>query len=219
MGCNKVKLVVFDVNGTLLDDTTSFLNAINGIFARYGKQPLPIPILKERFGQPWTKIYREEGISEQIASDKELYEIYNELYRAEPSPQPFAGLNEGLEWLLNQKVQIAIVSTQQNSITVPLLQLYGLSRFFSIIKGGVADKSQALGQVFEHFGIRPDEAAYVGDQEGDAFHAKQAGCISIGFCGGLHSKERLQKAGADFLICSHSELKGLPIFNDANINA
>ena len=75
MKSKKIKLFCFDVNGTLLDDTAPFLNAINGIFEKFGMPPLSLQIVKERFGQPWTKIYREDGISKKMASEEKLYEI------------------------------------------------------------------------------------------------------------------------------------------------
>ncbi|MBU6141969.1 HAD family hydrolase [Patescibacteria group bacterium] len=208
----KVRLVAFDVNGTLFDDTKIFWDAINGIFPRYGKESLPIEVLKERFGQPWTALYRAAGITEAMASDKELYAIYNGLYRNGDAPMPVAGLAEVLRWLKAKGVQLAIVSTQQNEITEPLLKKYRLDGLFSPIMGAVSDKSVALREIARSAGIPPQEMAYVGDQEGDARHAKSAGCVSIAFCGGLHDHARLKKIGPDFIIETMGELKDLPIF-------
>ncbi|OHA46881.1 MAG: hypothetical protein A3A80_02885 [Candidatus Terrybacteria bacterium RIFCSPLOWO2_01_FULL_44_24] len=210
---SKVKLLCFDVNGTLLDDTALFLNAINGVFGKFNKPLLPLNILKERFGQPWTKIYREEGIAPEMASEEQLYGLYNELYAQQPKPEPFDDLKPTLEWLKDKSVILAIVSTQQNNITLPLLKHYGLYNFFSHFEGGVSDKAHALGSAFNHFGFRAKETAYVGDQERDIMHAKNAGCISVGFCGGLHNFKRLSAAKPSFLIRNHSEIKNLPIFD------
>lgn len=209
-----IKLIGFDVNGTILDDTTPFLNAINGIFVRFGKSPLPLEILKERFGQPWTKIYREEGISEEMASDEELYEIYNELYTGQPPAKPFENLKPTLQWLLDRNVLLGIVTTQQSGITIPILENYGLKDFFIHLECGVSDKTLALQRTLDIIGIKPNESAYVGDQEGDVMHAKKAGCLSIAFCGGLHTIEKLAKAKPDFLIHDHLEITKLPIFSD-----
>lgn len=208
----KVKLVAFDVNGTLFDDTEMFWKAINGIFPRYGLEPLPLDALQKKFGQPWTKIYREVGITEAIASDQELYRIYNLLYENQPHPNPAPGLREALDWLQSRGLRLAIVSTQQNSITIPLLKKQELEERFFRVLGGVSDKSAALREVAVAAELSSDEVAYVGDQEGDVRHAKAAGCVSVAFCGGLHDHRRLRNAGPDFIIESMSELKSLPIF-------
>ncbi len=207
-----IRLTCFDVNGTILDDTTPFLNAINGIFIRFGKPALPSEVLKEKFGQPWTKIYREYGISEKMASDEELYEIYNKLYTSQPPAEPFENVKETLEWLLNKNVLLGIVTTQQSSVTIPILENYGLKDFFNYFECGISDKAQALQRIFYIAGVNTDQAAYVGDQEGDVAHAKKAGCVSIAFCGGLHTLEKLSKAKPDFLIHDHLEITKLPIF-------
>ena len=209
-----IKLVCFDVNGTILDDTGIFLNAINGIFEEFGKAKLPLDVLRKRFGQPWTKIYREEGISEKIANDERLYEIYNKLYIGQGAAKIFPDIGPVLERLKKNGMKLAIVSTQQNTITVPILEKAGIKTYFDIIKGAVDNKAGAIKEIMGELDILPDQAVYIGDQEGDIFHAKQAGCISVGFCGGLHDMERLKNKEPDFIIYGYNELKDLPIFKN-----
>lgn len=210
----KVRLVGFDVNGTLFDDTALFIKAINGIFPRFGKPELPKDVLRQRFGQPWTKIYRDEGITEAMASEAELYKLYNELYLAGPRPKPFSGAKKALEWLIERGTDLFVVSTQQNAITGELLKTYDLDDMFVQVAGSVGDKAAAIRQLYDITGVTADEAAYVGDQEGDIKHAKKAGCVSIAFAAknGLHEEERLQKVGPDHLIHKYADLKKLPIF-------
>lgn len=208
----KIKLIAFDVNGTLFDDTQIFWEAINGIFPRYDKERLPLKTLQEKFGQPWTSIYRESGITEKMASDDDLYKIYNELYERQDHPIPVPELKETLDWLEKIGVKLAIVSTQQNTITVSLLEKYGLAKKFSKISGSVADKAAALRDIMSAFNLLPKQVAYVGDQEGDIKYAKKADCVSIAFCSGIHDKERLKKIQPDFIIESMPELKNLPIY-------
>ncbi len=208
----KVKLIVFDVNGTLFDDTPIFWEAINGIFPKYNKDRLPLKTLQEKFGQPWTSIYREFGITEEMASDNDLYGIYNELYKNQGNPPPVPGLEETLDWLGLMGILLAIVSTQQNKITIPLLEKLGLAEKFFRISGSVPDKREALKDIAVAASLLPEQVAYVGDQEDDVTHAKMAGCVSVAFCGGLHDHRRLSKMNPDFVIDSFQELKNLPIF-------
>lgn len=208
----KIKLIAFDVNGTLFNDTEIFWEAINGIFPKYGKEKLPLKTLQEKFGQPWTNIYREVGITEKMASDDDLYKIYNELYENQDHPIPVSGLKETLDWLELNGIKLAIVSTQQNIITVSLLEKYGLAKKFSKISGSVADKAAALRDIMSAFNLFPKQIAYVGDQKGDIGYAKKAGCVSIAFCSGIHDREKLERMQPNFIIESMPELKNLPIF-------
>ena len=128
-------MIGFDVNGTLFDDTALFIKAINGIFPRFGQPKLPEDILRQRFGQPWTKIYRDVGITEAMASEAELYKLYNEFYLTVPRPKPFPGVKKAMEWLLSRRVDLFIVSTQQNAITKALLKTYGLDDMFVHVVG------------------------------------------------------------------------------------
>ena len=211
---SKIRLIGFDVNGTLFDDTALFIKAINGIFPRFGQPKLPEDILRQRFGQPWTKIYRDVGITEAMASEAELYKLYNEFYLTVPRPKPFPGVKKAMEWLLSRRVDLFIVSTQQNAITKALLKTYGLDDMFVHVVGSVGDKAAAIRQLYDITGVTANETAYMGDQEGDIRHAKSAWCVSIAFAAknGLHGEERLRKAVPDYLIRKYADLKKLPIF-------
>ena len=212
---SKIKLVSFDVNGTLFDDTDIFLKAINGIFPRFGKEEWPIDVLRDKFGQPWTKIYREVGITENIASNDKLYEVYNEIYIElcqKNQPRPYKNLSDALAWLKNNNTILTIISSQYNKITVPLLQKYDLEKYFSEIKGVVGDKVKALKDVSQQFKVKLAEMAYLGDQEGDIGQAKKASCVSIGFASGFHLPAKIMAARPDFIIYDYAEIKKLPIF-------
>ncbi|MHB8483798.1 MAG: HAD family hydrolase [Nitrospiria bacterium] len=204
-----IKLICYDVNGTIFNDTELFFRAINGVFARFGISPMPLAQLKRKFGQPWTKLYREAGIT---ASDARLYEIYNELYSAE-KPLVFSDLEPTLIYLQTREIKVGIVSTQQNALTIPLLENSGIRSYFQAIEGSVSDKSAVLCKVAKKFELGPKETAYVGDQVGDIVQAKSAGCTSIGFIGGIHSEAKLSAAQPNYILRSHIDLINLPIFD------
>lgn len=206
----RVKLVAYDVNGTIFDDTEHFFDAINAVFRRYGRAPMPLAELKKKFGQPWYKLYRDVGIT---APESELYATYNLAYSEHSNElMPFDGIKETLLWLRARDIKTAVVSTQQNQITVPLLWERGLRELFDDVMGGVEDKAAALRDLCEKYSFKPLEVAYVGDQEGDMHHAKRAGVRGIAFTKGIHSEERLTETDAAWLISAHSELPDLPIF-------
>jgi len=208
----KIKRIDFDVNGTLFDDTPQLLEALLRIFDHFGKPRMPLAQLRQQFTQPWTKMYREAGITEELASHAQLYEIYNSAYQKQPPPAPSRGVREMLHWLYRRGIHAAIISAQQNSITVPLLHQHALDLLFGRVEGGVYDKAERILSLCNEMDIPPQEVAYVGDQDSDMRFARAAGCIAIAYLGGVHLKAKLAKAGAHYFLKDFRELKDLPVF-------
>ncbi|MBI2633660.1 MAG: HAD family hydrolase [Parcubacteria group bacterium] len=209
----KVKLLICDVNGTLFDDTEKqFLNSINGIFVRFEKSLFSLKDLREKFCQPWTKIYRDVGITEEMATNAQLYELYNKFYSEQEMPQPFSDVFPTLLWLKNKKIVLGVISTQQNIITERLLHTHELKQFFTYHAGGVSNKAEAITLLIKKLSLDPKQVAYIGDQEQDVTHAQQAKCVSIAYARGVHSLSRLLNTKPDFTLCNFSELTMLSIF-------
>ncbi|MEX2144881.1 MAG: HAD family hydrolase [Candidatus Spechtbacterales bacterium] len=205
----KIKLIAFDVNGTILNDFDIFSNALNSIFDYFKKPRMSEVQFRDEFTQPWTDIYRKRGILEDVASEKFLYTLYNKAYQAQDDPKPFSDLEPVLKQIQKRGLTTAIITTQQNIITDALLNKYDLGKYFDFHLGGVADKTKALQKLIEKVNIQPKQTMYIGDQDSDMRFAKNASCIAVGFTGGTHSKQKLQKAGADYIIDNFTELVNL----------
>src|SRR3989344_772279 len=119
-----VACLAFDVNGTLLNDTKEFLTALNMMFPRLGSEPLPSESLRVVFGQPWTKIFRAKGITEEKFSEADLYKLYNEIYGSFSPPYLAVGAIETLKILKTHGFKLVIVSTQQKELSEKLLNTY-----------------------------------------------------------------------------------------------
>ena len=201
-----IKLIAFDVNGTILDDFNVFSEALNSIFDYFKKPRMSAHELRNEFTQPWTGIYRKRGITENKTSEEFLYKLYNKAYQVQPSAKPFSDLESSLKWIKDKNITTAIISTQQNIITDRLLKQYNLHRYFDFHLGGVADKTEVLQNLVKKLKIKPEQTMYVGDQDSDMRFAKDANCIAIAFTRGVHSKEKLQNAGAQYFINNFTQL-------------
>src|SRR3989338_9575087 len=201
-----IKLITFDVNGTILDDFSVFSEALNSVFDYFKKPRMSAHELRNEFTQPWTGIYRKRGITENKTSEEFLYKLYNKAYQVQHSVKPFAGLESSLKWIKDKNITTAIISTQQNIITDRLLKQYNLHRYFDFHLGGVADKTEVLQNLVKKLKIKPEQTMYVGDQDSDMRFAKDANCIAIAFTSGVHSKKKLQNAGAQYFINNFTQL-------------
>ncbi|GEM_PF-1465098 len=213
----KIRFFGFDVNGTIFDDRDALFESLNSVFDHFKKPRLSAEELSERLTSPWTKIYRDAGVSEIQASETELYSLYNAAYRNQSPSQPARGILEALEWIRKRPwpTFTVIVSTQQNEITLPLLIRHKLDKYFFEVLGGVSDKADAITNFLEQHNISPEEAIYVGDQDSDMKFALGAKVIPIAHTQGAHSRERMKRAGAEFFLEHFEELPRLPIFSDS----
>ena len=214
-----VRLMVFDVNGTLFNDTPLFISVINCILAMHECPEVDEPTFRSTFGQPWTSIFRDAGINEDRVPDRDLYVLYNQFYKdglqngSEHYPTLFPEEVATLDWLQGRDLLLAILSTQKKQMTVATMKAVELAEDkFAEILGGISDKASALRKLAGRQSFVPGELAYVGDQVRDIEYANAAGVVSVAFTGGVHSEERLRAAGPDHVIDTFSELRDLPMF-------
>lgn len=220
-----IRTLVFDVNGTLADDTkTVFIPTLNDILVSFGRKALPARVIRQRFGQPWTNFFREEGVDENTVAERLpekwasstgtpqerygriLYDLYNERYQSYPMPELFPKEKGVLEILVERRATLHIVSAQEYFMTARFLREHGLANFFTGIYGGISDKAKKISELAgNHAG---DRLAYIGDQAGDVEAAKKAGVVAVALLlpGSIHSRERLREANPDFLMQSWQSL-------------
>ncbi len=208
---HEIKLVAFDVNGTMFNDRSIFFAALNSIFEHFEKPTLSTQQLRKEFTQPWTKIYRERDISVDMGDDGALYKLYNRAYQEQARPRLAPGMKAALTFLINRRIPLVIVSTQQNVITLPLLEASGIARLFEEVIGGAADKARSLSELALRRSLQPEHIAYVGDQDSDVTHSILAGCVPLAYTRGVHTKERLRTAGAIIFLENHKHFPELPL--------
>ncbi|MBI5732793.1 HAD family hydrolase [Candidatus Jorgensenbacteria bacterium] len=199
-----ISSIAFDVNGTLVDDTATFLTVINMMLRRLELQPLPHEKLRREFGQPWTKIFRDRGVRMEVWPEEKLYDMYNGFYTSFGVPKLAFDAARVLRDLHNRNISLALVSTQKEHVTMQ--SLTSIAPLFSVFLHGVSDKVQALRRVQAQCG----PLAYVGDQVGDMRAARGADVVSIAYTGGLHTKDMLEAESPDFVINEFKELLKLP---------
>jgi len=205
------RVVGYDANGTIFNDNTQFVNTANGVLISFGKPTMEASALLTGFRQPSSSIFRKAGITEEEASHDDLHRVYNELYVKQSRAKPFKGVKSTLKWLKDRDIKLAIVTAQKEEIIAPLLAEYDLLNMFDYCNYGVENKAEVLRNLCRHFYLRYHrQMIYVGDQMDDVRHARDAGCFSVGFGGGMHTFDMLWKeAGCDMYIREHSSIKTL----------
>ncbi|MFQ6053244.1 MAG: HAD family hydrolase [Candidatus Bathyarchaeia archaeon] len=124
------------------------------------------------------------------------------------------GSAEALEWLKERGVKMGIATSNSQEVAEQILEAKGLGRFFSAVVGrtpGLRMKphpDQIL-TCFQMLAVDPRRGVVVGDSVRDVMAARAAGAYSIAVPAYFTGRRALEEAGADRIIGSLWELKGV----------
>ena len=201
------KMVLFDWNGTLINDTTIWHASIGEVFSR---QDLPTPSLEKYFTTlemqtNFTDTYRALGMT---LGDGEINRIYEEAYRRRIDDiQLSAGAQETLQELQEMGTITGIISAQLRPSFELVFQKFKLARYFQHIMVDIFKKSVVILSLCEKEKIKPTNCYFVGDAPFDIRNTKEAGVKSVAYLAGFMPKALLLSKNPDFVI---SDLRELP---------
>lgn len=193
-------LVLFDWNGTLVDDTEHALTATNIVLRSFDRQALDQDSFTEQWKLPVRAFLSNVGIKEAFLAA--AHNQWDEAMRQQPTPPLRTHTAKVLRQLHEQGARLGVVSALSERSLHQALNEHRLTDIFDTVCAGVADKQAALtDQLGRH---RP--AVYVGDSEYDMACAKAAMYLAVGVAGGYTPAVHLQRAGADVILDSFEHL-------------
>ena len=197
--------VLFDWNGTLLDDMERARRASSLIRERWaGLGELTLEEFREAWCLPLSDHAKRLGVADDH-SEAAARDWSTHLSSLDAPLAP--GLPETLEALRSAGIAIAIVSSASETAVWRDIQGHGLVQHFDDIHTGVSQKQTVISRYVESAGAGP--VWYVGDTAFDMVQARSAGAIAIGFTGGYDGADPLRDAGAHHLIDRLDELISL----------
>jgi phosphoglycolate phosphatase len=196
------KHVIWDWNGTLLNDMWLCVEVLNGLLARRGRAPISNEDYRQNFGFPVVHFYDYLGFETDVDSFAQLSREFIDDYEArwfeecELHPEAAQVLTELAELGMSHSV---LSAAKQEALNEGI-QHFGIREHFLGLVG--ADNIYAEGKVaqghhwIEQLSWRPEEVVLVGDTLHDFEVAEAIGthCILMGH--GHHTSERLAKTGA-----------------------
>jgi len=204
-----LRVVAFDLDGTLLDSANSIVNGVVNCWEACG---FPVPDkkhIRRIIGLPW-----EESIKELLpeAGQNEFAQI--KAYHAEVAsgvrPRPerqeavFPGIIEVLDQIDLSGYLLSIITSRSSGRLQELLDNNGIGERFVTLKttdNGPGKPSPFLmNQMLSELGIDKKDAVMVGDTTFDVLMARNAGTAAIGVTWGVHEAEELSEAGAQEII-------------------
>ena len=199
------RLLVFDLDGTLIDSGIDLCNSVNATLAHFGKPELPEAVIssyigdgasllvRRAFGDPEGDTHDEEYVTEALTFFLDYYRIhkFDHTYL-------YPGVLESLEAIraTDPGILMAVLTNKPVNPSRDICAYFDLSRFFFQNYGGnsfhtkkpdphgleslIAEASAIAGR-----SIAPAETIMIGDTDTDVLTARNSGARSIGCTFGL----------------------------------
>lgn len=194
------QLVIFDLDGTLLNTIADLAEAVNRALVACGFAEHPTDAYRFFVGDGVSKLFEralppEARTAENIARIRTHFIPYYDAHNADLS-RPYEGIMELLAELQSRGVRVAVASNKYQAATQKLVRHYfGDTDFVAVFgqREGVAIKPdpQIIFDVLEVAGVTPEDVIYVGDSNVDMQTGPRAGVDTVGVSWGFRPREEL----------------------------
>jgi len=176
-------LVVFDLDGTLIDSAPDMHRAVNLMLADLGCVPLTLPDIRTMVGDGASALIARALAARQCvnADPAKALDDFLAHYEADPTnvTRTFAGVAETLERLRSIGLTLAVCTNKPTRLTEMILERLGIDRYFARVVAGDSmpfrkPDPRALMEVVDGFGAAKEATLMVGDSEVDAATAHAA---------------------------------------------
>lgn len=209
-------VVVFDLDGTLLDTAPDLLRALNRTLDGEGMMGLERADVASLFGHGARALigegYRRAGRPLDAQRLPELVERLIAFYAAEIAVEtyPYPGLAAALDRLSRRGFGLAVCTNKREALSHAVLAGTGLSPLFAAVIGGDSLPEQKphprpLLEAIARAGGAPAAAVMVGDSQTDIATARAAGVPAIAVDFGYGDRPATE-FGADAVISHYDEL-------------
>ena len=218
------RLIVFDLDGTLIDSRQDLCNSINAMLVHFGKPELPEDVIadyigdgasmlvRRALGDPEGDVHDEEFVAEALRFFLEYYKVHKLDYT-----YVYPGVMEALAAIRAARPEtlMAVLTNKPVNPSRAICDHFGLSQYFFQNYGGnsfhtkkpdphgllalIAEASAKNGSA-----VAPGETMMIGDTDIDVLTARAAGTRSVGCLFGL-APHSLEAARPDFLVDSPLE--------------
>ena len=190
------KLVIFDVDGTLLDTTEGVLSSVKYTIQKHNLSPLPEEDLRTFIGPPIQKSFEKfYGLNEEKV--QVLAETFRNRYKNFDllKAVPYGEIYTVLEYLKEHHIKIAVATYKRQDYAVSLLKYYHFDDYTSILYGTDNYNKLRKRDIIQKCIIDSEIRDYstvlmVGDSENDAVGAAEIGVDFLGVTYGFGFKTK-----------------------------
>jgi phosphoglycolate phosphatase len=232
---HSIKLVIFDLDGTLIDSRLDLVHSVNAALRHIGRPELPEDVIASYVGDGAPILIQRalggEAVDEALV--RKGLEFFLSYYREHKLDHTtvYAGITGALAAIQKSADpsktdpsktdptnngtprKMAVLSNKPVGPSRAIVEALGLGRFFSQIYGGNSFASkkpdpEGARKLLAEYGVQPQHAVMVGDSHVDVSTGRNAGMVTIGVTYGF-APHTLQNDPPDIVVDHPSELAEL----------
>ncbi len=212
----KIKLILFDLDGTLIDSEKDLAASVNAMLRHFGRKDLPLEVIDTYIGDGAPMLIRRAlGDPAHASIVQEALNFFLLYYREHKldTTVPYAGIPAALQQasICNGRArQMAVLTNKPVRASRDIVAGLGLSQYFFQTYGGNSfetKKPDPLGAhaLMSEARSQPEETVMVGDSEVDVLTARNANLWSVGVTYGF-APQSLERTHPDILVDTPEEL-------------
>ncbi|MBZ0179197.1 MAG: HAD family hydrolase [Melioribacteraceae bacterium] len=194
----RFKHIIWDWNGTMLDDVFLCCDIMNNILRRRNMQPITLSQYRDIFTFPVREYYKNVGLPLDNGNFEKLsVEFIDEYESRKNNCSLYPGVKETLEYFYSMGLGQSVLSAYSQHTLVEIIEHFGLSRYFQKING--LDNIYAAGKIdngrkwIKELGLKKGEVLLIGDSVHDYEVAEEIGAASVLISTGHQAETKLKK--------------------------
>lgn len=211
-------VVIFDLDGTLLDSLSDIANAANEVLAELSLPVHPVNDYRFMVGDGVAMLFERALPSDrrEAALIERCVEGFRRTYERHwnQSSRPYDGIVELLDTLVSWQRKLAVLSNKPQKFTERCVREYFSEWPIAPVFGqraGVPRKPDPAGalEIAAHFQVAPADCLYLGDSLVDMQTACRAGMFAVGALWGFRPRSELEAHGAAAVVAHPREVLDL----------
>jgi phosphoglycolate phosphatase len=207
------QLLIFDLDGTLIDSSRDLADSVNAMLRSMGREPLPDEIVFSYVGNGAPVLCR-RALGEHVSEDDVVrgLRFFLDYYREHMLDATilYPGVREALDCFHDAGIPMAVLTNKPVRFSLHLLQGLGVEMHFFRVYGGNSFEEKkphprGIELLMAESGAKHARTIMVGDSAVDVRTARNAGVVACGVTWGLQP-ETLELDPPDFLISEMGQL-------------
>ncbi len=217
---HSIKLVIFDLDGTLIDSRLDLVHSVNAALRHIGRPALPDEVIASYVGDG-APILIQRALGGEVVEESVVrkgLEFFLSYYREHKLDHTtvYPGIVDALKAIQSShngtgtQRKMAVLSNKPVNPSRAIVEALGLGKFFSQVYGGNSFSTkkpdpEGARKLLAEYGVQPEHAAIVGDSQVDILTGRNAGMHTIGVTYGF-APHTLEDESADVLVDSPGDL-------------